>query len=377
MRASQLAIMWHQPRSLFMKAAVLKAFGSPLIVEDVPAPVLRPGEVIVDVVAAGVLSYSREVYSGERQYLLETPVVPGSGGIGRVRAFGSDATRLAVGDWVFLDSTVRSRDDAISPDITLQGLSAGNAEGALRLQRYYHDGSYAEQMSTPTENVVRLHNFDGAKAPEWCGLGSLLVPYGGLVSINLKAGETVLVNGATGKIGSGAVAVALAMGAAWVIATGRNETVLEELGRRFGPRVRPVAMLGAEEADRASILRAAPRPIDCAFDILPPRANPSQVRSALLTVRPNGRVSLMGGVGMQGGPDLELPYRWIMRNNITIRGQWMCPREAVPRMISLVEAGLIDPGIREVATFPLAEINAAIDHAAANAGPFSMTVVEP
>ncbi|RBP02565.1 alcohol dehydrogenase [Roseiarcus fermentans] len=360
-----------------MKAAILKAFGSPLVIEDVPAPVLGTGEVIVDVVAAGVLSYAKEVFSGQRPYLLETPVVPGAGGIGRVRAFGPDATRLSVGDWVFCDPIVRSRDDAIAPDITLQGLSAGNAEGGLRLQRYYHDGSYAEQMLAPTENVARIPDFDGAQAAQWCGLASLLVPYGGLSSIALRAGETLVVNGATGKFGSAAVEVALAMGAGRVVATGRNPAVLEELGRRFGPRVRPVVMAGDEEADRAAILKTASGPIDCVFDILPPRATPAQVRAALLTVRPNGRVSLMGGVGMQGGEDLGLPYRWIMRNNIRIQGQWMCPREAVARMIGIVNAGLIDLGRREVTTFPLAEINAAIDHAAANAGPFSLTVVQP
>ncbi len=360
-----------------MRAAILKAFGSPLVIEEAPAPVLGTGEVIVDVVAAGVLGYAKEVYSGQRQYLLETPVVPGAGAIGRVRAFGPDATRLTVGDWVFCDPTVRSRDDATAPDITLQGLSAGNAEGGLRLQSYYHNGSYAEQMLTPTENVTRIPDFDGAQAAQWCGLASLLVPYGGLSSIGLTAGETIVVNGATGKFGSAAVEVALAMGAAWVVATGRNQAALEALGRRFGPRVRPVAMAGDEGADRAAIFKAAPGPIDCVFDILPPQATQAQARAALLTLRPNGRVSLMGGVGMQGGEDLRLPYRWIMRNNIRIQGQWMCPREAIPRMIGMVKAGLIDLGRREATTFPLTEINAAIEHAAAHAGPFSLTVVQP
>ena len=305
-----------------MKAAILKNFGSPLVIEDAPAPMLGTGEVIVDMVAAGVLAYAGEVYSGARQYLLETPVIPGSGGIGRVRAFGPDATRLAVGDWVYCDSTVRSRDDALAPDITLQGLSAGG-EGGLRLQRYYHDGSYAQQMLTPTENVVRLGDIDAAEAPSWCRMGALLVPYGGLLAIDLKAGETLVVNGATGRFGSGAVEVALALGAAWVIATGRNAPVLDELARRFGSRVRPVVMTGDEDADRAAITAAASGPIDCVFDILPPAANQTQVRAAVLTVRPNGRIALMGGVGMQGGDDLALPYRWLMRNNITLRGQWM------------------------------------------------------
>src|ERR1700728_1402605 len=98
-----------------MKAAILKAFGAPLAIETLPDPALGTGEVIVDVVAAGVLPYADEVFSGERKYLLELPVAPGCGAIGRVRAIGPDATRLAVGDWVYCDPTIRCRDDALSP----------------------------------------------------------------------------------------------------------------------------------------------------------------------------------------------------------------------------------------------------------------------
>ena len=91
--------------------------------KPLPDPSLGTGEVIVDVMASRVLAYANEVLSGERKYLLELPVVPGPGAIGRVRATGPDATHLAEGDWVYCDPTVRSRDDALSPDITLQGLT--------------------------------------------------------------------------------------------------------------------------------------------------------------------------------------------------------------------------------------------------------------
>ena len=359
-----------------MKAAVLKAFGSPLVVEEAPSPKLGTGEVIVDVVAADVLSYAADVYAGRRQMLLELPIVPGTGGVGRVREVGPDATKLRVGDWVLCDPTIRSRDDVLAPDIILQGLSAGS-EGGLRLQRFHHDGSYAEQMRTPTENVFPLGQMDVADAPYWVSLSKLMVPYGGLLSIDFAAGETLVVNGATGKFGGAAVEVALAMGAAWVLATGRNAAALEDLARRFGPRVLTTAMRGDEEEDRAAILRTAPGPIDCIFDILPPMATQTQVRAAVLTVRPGGRVSLMGGVGMQGGDDLALPYRWLMRNNITLRGQWMYPPEAVVRMIAMARSGLIDIRRREVRTFPLDEIHDAVAHAADNSDPFVMTVVQP
>lgn len=351
-----------------MKAAVLKTLGTPLSVETVPDPVLGTGEVIVDVAAAGVLAYARDVFSGKRNYLLELPIVPGSGGIGRVRAIGPDATRLAVGDWVFIDPTVRGRDDAVAPDIILQGLTAGS-EAAYRLQRYYHDGAFAEQVRVPTENAVPIGAIERAEAGRWLGLGRLLVPYGGLLAGRLLPGETLLVNGATGAFGSGGVA----MGAARIVATGRNEEVLADLEHRLGDRVRTVKMSGDEEEDRRRMQQAAGGPIDVVLDLLPPEASPSWVRAAALAVRPHGRVVLMGGLR----EDVALPYAWMMRYGIEVRGQWMYPRDAVRRLAGMVRSGQIRLDGLEVTEFPLERINEAVAHAAAKAGPFKMTVVCP
>ena len=357
-----------------MKAAILKSFGSPLVVEQTPEPTPGTGEVIVDMAAASVLNYSNEVFSGARKYLIDLPMVPGPGGIGRVRAIGPDATRLAIGDWVFCDPTVRSRDGAGAPDIALQGWSA-RSEGGLHLQKYFHDGAWAEQMRVPTENAFPIGEIEEKDAAAWCAIVALLVPYGGLLAAKLEAGETILVSGATGNFGAAAVAVALAMGAGCVIATGRNAGALAELSHRFGPRVRPVQMLGDEQADRKRIQDAAPGLIDCVLDLLPPMASAIQVRAAVMAVRPYGRIALMGGVGMSGGAGLELPYPWIMRNCISIAGQWMCPAEAVPQMVKLIRAGLLKLDIYDVTTFSLDDANEAVAHAAANAGPFAKTVL--
>ena len=361
-----------------MRAAVLKAFGTPLVVETVSDPVLGggTGAVIVDVVATRVLNYMSEVLSGARNYMLETPIVPGAGAIGRVRALGPDATHLSIGDWVYCDPTIRSRDDALNPDITLQGLSA-RGEGGLRLQRYFHDGSWAEQMLVPTENAIPIGSVEKADAGAWCAMGSLLVPYGGFLAGDLKAGETLLVSGATGGFGGAAVAVALAMGAGCVIATGRNRDALEKLAQRHGARVRTVAMTGDEAVDRASMIAAAPGPIDCVFDILPPMAKAEQARAAIMAVRPYGRVILMGGINMQGGPGLELPYAWIMRNCITIHGVWMYPPHAPAALVKLIRSGLLPIGGREAAMFHLDQINEAVAHAAEHDGAFKRTEIWP
>lgn len=345
-----------------MRAVILRSLGAPLVVEDVPDPVPGTGEVVVDVFAAPVLSYAGDVLSGKRQYVFTPPIIPGAGGVGRIAAISRDATELTVGDWVLCDPMMRARDNPIAPGAALQGLTAGDARGAALMQ-YLPDGTWAERVRLPIENAVRIgpagSEIEPAQAPQWATIIACLVPYGGLDAIGLKAGEIIVINGATGAFGRAGVAVAIAMGAACVIATGRNRHALDRLSARFGARVRPVAMAGDTEADRARILDAAPGPIDCVLDLLPPVATPAQVHTAMTCVRPYGRVVLMGGLRS----DLALPYAWLMRNCVTLRGQWMYPRDAVPRVVALVRAGLLSLD-GHVTTFDLDHANDAVAHAA-------------
>ncbi|MGP3769980.1 alcohol dehydrogenase catalytic domain-containing protein [Streptomyces sp. SDT5-1] len=359
-----------------MRAAVLTEFGAPLAVREVPDPVAEGGEVAVEVLATCVPPYAEDVFGGRRNYPLEPPVIPGVGGVGRVVHVGPDATRLRVGDLVWCDCTVRARDDALTPDIALQGWSS-RGEGGARLARHLHDGSFAERMRVPTENVHVLPPDTPLDATHWSSLGVYVIPYGGLLAGRLEAGETLLVGGATGNLGSAAVATALAMGAARVVAPGRNRAALDLLADRFGDRVRPVELTGDETVDRAAMTAAASGPIDMVLDLLPPSAPASAARTVAMTVREYGRVVLMGGVGMLGGEDLSLPYPWLMRNSVTVRGQWMYPRSANAAMIRLIASGTLDVTRDRFTTFPLAATNTAIHHAAAHPGPYDRTVLVP
>ncbi len=357
-----------------MKAILFEQIDANPTLEEVADPVVEAGDVVVDVVVAPVLSYATEVFSGKRPMLFELPFVPGTGAIGRVSALGLGATEMQVGSWVYCDPTLRGRDAQGLPAISLQGLTASGLS-ALSLQRQYRNGSWAEKLRLPLENVVPIGDIDERSASRWLTFGSMLVPYGGLLSIGLQAGETVVINGATGNFGSAAVAVALAMGAARVVATGRNADSLKTLAERYGSRVRAALVVGDEEADKAVIQSAAGQPIDVVLDILPPAASIAQVLSAVKAVRPGGRVSLMGGVGMTEGSELSLPYPWLMRNKITIKGQWLYPREAIPRLIALAQNGILDLSRYDVVEFPLTEIQAALAHASSTVGPFTKTVL--
>lgn len=359
-----------------MRAAVFKQLGEMPELDDLLEPIAEAGDVIIDVVVAPVLAYHDEVFAGKRPMLFELPFVPGTGAIGRVAALGAGATELAVGTWVYCDPTLRGRDGQDLPAISLQGLTA-NGPAALPILRQFPNGSWADKLRLPMENVFPLGDISAQTAPQWLMLGTMLVPYGGLTAVDLRAGETVLVNGATGSFGSAAVAVALGMGAARVIATGRNRDALAALSQRYGSRVRPVEASGGQEVVTAAIAASAGAPIDVVLDILPPAATPDQVLSAMLAVRPGGRIVLMGGVGMAGGGPLNLPYPWLMRNNITLRGQWMYPRDAVPRLIEMARSSLVDLSQFEVIEFPLNAVREAICHAGAAANPFIKTVLRP
>lgn len=65
-----------------------------------------------------------------------------------------------------------------------------------------------------------------------------------------------------------------------------------------------------------------------------------------------------------------------MRNNITIHGQWMYPTTAPARMIA-IRARLVQLDEFHLSEFALANITDAVDHAAANAGPFRLTILNP
>ncbi|GCE29920.1 alcohol dehydrogenase [Dictyobacter alpinus] len=355
-----------------MKAAILRAKGQPLTIEQLPDPNPGAGEVVTQVLAAPVLTYSHEVFSGIRDYPLLLPLAPGASAIGLVEKTGPDATRLEQNQLVFCDPTVRSRDDILAPDIMLQGAIAPT-KGAQKLQAHFRHGSFAERMLLPLENTYSLEQLRSFDPTKLAWLNTMLIPHGGLLAANFQAGQTILVNGATGHFGSAGIAVALAMGAARVIAPGRNEQVLNTLVRTFGPRVRPV-LISEQEKDLSKCFQeAAAGPIDCLLDILGPMRNTTLTRSGIMALRPEGIAVLMGGIDMP----VDLPYKYMMRNNLVVRGQYMYPRHAPTLLAALIASGQIDLEPFAVQTFPLEQANQAVEYARDHGGPFQLTAITP
>ena len=73
---------------------------------------------------------------------------------------------------------------------------------------------------------------------------------------------------------------------------------------------------------------------------------------------------------MAGGGDQSLPYPWLMRNNVTIKGQWMYSPDAISRLLAMVKGDLFYLTCYRVTEFALAKVADAIAHAASTSGPF-------
>ncbi|KAK0624490.1 alcohol dehydrogenase, partial [Lasiodiplodia hormozganensis] len=342
-----------------------------------PTPHPTPGSAIIRILAAGILSYSGQIYTGSREYSFPTPLVPGASAIGRIAAVGPDATLLAPGALVLLDVTIRARDD---PDgaIMLSGIVEGSAPKLMRGE--WRDSTYAEFVRMPLENCIavdeaRLCGELGYAVEELLAVSTMAVAFGGLDDVGLRPGETVVVAPATGKFGGAAVRVVLGMGAR-VVAMGRNGGLLEELKGLGGGRVDVVRITGDVEAETEALKKLGP--IDVWFDISPPMAaGSSHLRSVMGALRRGGRVSLMGGVPA----DFSFNYRGLMRQNITIKGTWMYTREQYVRLLQMVTAGILPlgkkNGLNIVGKFGLEQWKEAFDAAAERLEPGESVIFVP
>ncbi|MEY3263167.1 MAG: hypothetical protein RL717_644 [Pseudomonadota bacterium] len=175
-----------------MKAIVCKAWGLPetLIVEQQPDLVPAAGEVVIDIMAAGVNFPDVLIIQNKYQFKPALPFTPGNELAGTVRAVGAGVTQFHVGDRVFA---------------------------------FVPQGAFAQQVVAAAHTVMPMApgmDFDIAAA--------ITLTYGtshhAIVDrAQLKAGETMLVLGAAGGVGLAAIEIGKALGARVIAAASTAE----------------------------------------------------------------------------------------------------------------------------------------------------------
>ena len=322
------------------QALVLEAVGADFKITTLPTPEAEPGSAIVQVLSAGVLSYHREIYGGQRHYNFPEPIVGGISAIARIAAVGPDAVALQTGQLVFADCVMRARDDPDS--LFLTAIHEGMNDRSKKLMKdVWRDGMFAEYAKVPLENCIpldetRLCQELGYSTTDLVYLYLLLVPFGGLRDIKLEPGETVVVCPATGGFGGAGVQVAVAMGAR-VIAMGRNEKELGRLKEHVkrgspGACIETVKMTGDLETDTIALKEFGT--IDCVIDFTPPFACKStHLKSAIRALRRGGRCSMMGYV--EDVVDIH-----VIAFDITLKGKLMYERDDMVHFVKMLERGL-------------------------------------
>ena len=243
---------------------------------------------------------------------------------------------------------------------------------ALALQARWRDGVFAEIAHWPAACVTPLTGLDDKPATELIGLAKLIVPFGGLQRSGLRGGDTIIINGATGYFGSGAVMLAVAMGAGRIVAVGRNAPALESLRAAFGPRVVAAVVSGEADQDLAIIRNAAGGSADVALDLLGSAKSTSTTLSSLRALKRGGRLVVMGSAEVP----LEISFRELLANDWEIVGQFMYERYAPGQLAALAAAGLLDLGKIKVKTFKLDQFRQAVEAAASMQG-LDLTAVMP
>lgn len=183
-----------------MKAVVVHEFGGPEVLkyEDAPRPQPKENEILVRVIAAGVNPVDTYVRSGKFGPSGTLPLIPGRDIAGIVEELGPGATKFKKGDAIY---------------------------------GYVLNGGYAE-FAVAAEKDVSLKpsslDFVQAAAVPVAGRTAW---YALVETAHLSAGQTVLIQGGSGGVGSFAIQIAKARGAK-VIATAStaNQDLLKELG---------------------------------------------------------------------------------------------------------------------------------------------------
>jgi NADPH:quinone reductase-like Zn-dependent oxidoreductase len=298
---------------------------------DTPTPTAAPGEVLIKVAACGMNNtdvwvrqgaYGAEddptaVSTWRRQAsTLTFPRIQGADAVGKIIAVGEGVSPARTGWRVMVDFSIYNRDDDSLADIDYMG--------------HGRDGGYAEYMALPAENahVVSTDLTDVELATFCC---AYLTGERMLQRVSLKAGERVLITGASGGVGSGLIQLVRARDAIPYAMVGPGK---EEAVRDIGAE----AVIPREARNLLAAVDAATggRPVDVVADLV----GGARFNDLLRILRPEGRYVTAGAIA---GPVVQLDLRTMYLKQLQLHGSSQGARADFRRLVRYVEEKKIRP----------------------------------
>ncbi len=318
-----------------MKAAVVRAFGKPLTVEDVAVPVPGPGEILVKIVSTGVCHTDLHAADGDWPIKPGLPLVPGHEGAGIVAALGAGVKGFKEGNPVgiaWLHDACGACEYCGTGWETLCESQHNSGYGV--------NGTFAEYAIGSAAYVARLpDNPDFAlMAPILC---AGVTTYKGIRETEARPGQWIAISG-IGGLGHVAVQYAKAMGLhVAALDVGKEKLALAR-------------KLGAEIAVDARNPDAAAQIVKLtgggAHGVLVTAVSPAAFSQSLGLVRRGGTVSF---VGLPPG-EFATPIFDVVLKRITMRGSIVGTRRDLAEAIAFAAEGKVRPHIHRA---KLSDIN--------------------
>ena len=305
-----------------MRAAVVREFGKPLTIENVPVPKPGRGEVLVKIVASGVCHTDLHAANGDWPVKPVLPLIPGHEGVGRVAAVGEDVSLVSIGDPVgvpWLHDACGHCEYCVTGWESLCESQHNTGYGV--------NGGYAEYVVAPEAYVARL-----PENPDFFALAPILcagvTTYKALKETEAKPGEWVLISG-IGGLGHVAVQYAKAMGLHVVAADVRQDKL--DLAKS----------LGADAAVDVSQDGAEQKIIEItgggAHGVVVTAPSVPAFHQAIAVTRRRGTIAL---VGLPPG-EFPAPIFDIVLKRITIRGSIVGSRKDMEEAIAMAAEGKV------------------------------------
>ncbi|MBD9481292.1 alcohol dehydrogenase AdhP [Pseudoxanthomonas sp. PXM02] len=317
-----------------MKAAVVRAFGQPLAIEEVPVPRPAAGDILVKIEACGVCHTDLHAAEGDWPVKPNPPFIPGHEGVGHVVAVGAGVSHVKEGDRVgipWLYSACGYCEHCLGGWETLCESQQNTG--------YSVNGGFAEYALANAGYVGHLPKNIGfvEVAPILC---AGVTVYKGLKVTDTKPGDWVVVSG-IGGLGHMAVQYAKAMGLN-VAAVDVDDSKLD-LATRLGAAI----TVNARTTDPVAYLK---REIGGAHGVLVTAVSPKAFEQATGMVRRGGTVSL------NGLPPGHFPLEifGMVLNGITVRGSIVGTRLDLQESLDFAARGRVSA---TVATDRLENIN--------------------
>lgn len=322
-----------------MRAAVARAYGAPLTIEEMPIPEPGPGEVLVKIAASGVCHTDLHAIDGDWPIKPPLPLIPGHEGVGHVSAIGAGVTDLKEGDAVgvpWLHDACRACEYCETGWETLCERQHNTG--------YSVNGGYAEYViaSAPFAGRLPADVDFVAMAPILC---AGVTVYKGLKETEARPGEWVVISG-VGGLGHVAVQYAKAMGL-HVVALDIGQSKLA-LARELGA---DLALDAQADSTVAEVIRATG---GGAHGVLVTAVSPPAFSQAIACARRRSTVAL---VGLPPG-DFPTPIFDVVLKRITVRGSIVGTRRDLAEAIAFAAEGKVKAHVQ---ARKLDDVNAVLD----------------